>query len=270
MVPCPEALKEHEQQKYHIHKIGRLPTSIREASGLVISGNEYWINPDSGQPPWIWKVRFPVRKDMDPDTMIISGNPGNTDWESLTMDDDRHLYIGDFGNNNNKRKNLNIIKYDLKEEQTEFITFSYPDQGAFPPERRKDKIYNCEAMFWWKDALYLLSKKRSGKYVRIYRLPSEAGNHIATVVDTLDTRLQITGADVSPDGKLLAILGYGQVLLYSISESSGDNLDLQPITCRRLRFRGQTEAVAWLDNRSLIILNEQRKIYWMYRAGQQN
>jgi hypothetical protein len=265
LMPCPDAFKDQGQQKYHVHKTGKLPSSVREASGLVISGNEFWINPDSGQPSWIWKVPYPLRENIPPEPLIISENWVNNDWESLATDHNGHLYIGDFGNNNNDRSDLGVIKYNLKEERSELISFRYPDQEAFPPRRRKDKVYNCEAMFWWNNALYLLSKKRAGKYVRLYHLPSEAGHYVATVIDTLVTRLQVTGADVSPDGRLLAILGYGKVLIYAISESSNGHPDLHPVTCRNLKFRGQTEAIAWLDNRSLIILNEQRKIYWMYR-----
>jgi sugar lactone lactonase YvrE len=38
----------------------------------------------------------------------------NIDWEDITKDKDGNLYVGDFGNNDNERKDLCIYKIDKK------------------------------------------------------------------------------------------------------------------------------------------------------------
>ena len=46
---------------------------------------------------------------------VVVVNAENNDWEDLTADDKGNLYIGDFGNNHNKRKNLSILKIKSKD-----------------------------------------------------------------------------------------------------------------------------------------------------------
>jgi len=65
---------------------------------------------------------------------INISNAKNIDWEDLTQDDFGHFFIGDFGNNNNKRNDLTIYKIenpiDIKttETEAEVIRFKFNDQ----------------------------------------------------------------------------------------------------------------------------------------------
>ena len=85
----------------------------------------------------------------------------NQDWEDLTMDIAGNLYIGDFGNNANKRKDLVIYKIpkeemDKKEPNADKIEFKYPQQKDFPP--RKDSLYfDTEGFFHLNDYLYIFT-----------------------------------------------------------------------------------------------------------------
>ncbi|WP_369828775.1 hypothetical protein [Flavobacterium sp. 1] len=60
------------------------------------------------------------------------------------------MYIGDFGNNDNTRKDLAIYKIDQSNLQGESanvaytISFDYPEQTEFPP-KKKDLMFDVEA-----------------------------------------------------------------------------------------------------------------------------
>ena len=93
-------------------------------------------------------------------------NAKNRDWEELTGDDKGNIYIGDFGNNANKRDNLIIYRYNPKTEKSKKIKFSYPDQRAFPPAPAQMN-FDMEGFFWLDGELHLFSKNKVmvGNYV---------------------------------------------------------------------------------------------------------
>src|SRR5690606_25588960 len=107
----------------------------------------------------------------------------NNDWEELVLENGT-VYIGDFGNNLNGRKNLNILYFPFRWLKDSLnltpkkISFSYPEQQSFPPEESK-RYYDCEAMIVIKDSIYLFSKNRTSPFdgtVRIYSLPAKEGS----------------------------------------------------------------------------------------------
>ena len=163
-IGCPfdkSGCTECDDYKYGAKKIGRLPKEVHESSGLALYDDLFITHPDSGNPPKLWGVKYPFEVDK-PINGEISLPPDvkNIDWEDLAQDDKNNLYIGDFGNNDNDRKNLSIIKLNLLKNKSELIEFYYPDQKEFPPKRNKEKNYNCEAMLWAKGNLYLFSKEQ--------------------------------------------------------------------------------------------------------------
>jgi hypothetical protein len=78
-------------------------------------------------------------------TVFIT-NAKNIYWEDMTQDDFGHFFLGDFGNNENKRKWLTIYKIenpiDIKGERTsaEIIKFMYPEQISYPPKENQKNI----------------------------------------------------------------------------------------------------------------------------------
>ncbi len=251
--------------KYGIKKIGRLPKEVVESSGLALYSDLFITHPDSGNPPKLWGVKYPFDVDKPINGEInLPPNVENIDWEDLAQDDQENLYIGDFGNNDNNRKDLSIIKLNLLENKFELIEFNYPDQKEFPPKKNREKNYNCEAMLWAKGNLYLFSKNSGNKNVKMYKLPDTPGNYEAEIVDVLRLPLQITGADISHDGQFVALLSYGKVLLYRTGYNKEGTLKLTPFNCKQFTKSGQSEAIVFLDEENLIITNEKGKVYWMY------
>ncbi|WP_149241468.1 hypothetical protein [Dyadobacter sp. 32] len=245
------------RSEYKISKIGKLSSVVNESSGLAkgLRNNSFWTINDSGGAPELYEI--------DSTGRLRSTRPvadaTHVDWEDLTQDSLGHIYIGDFGNNANTRRSLNIYKISENNLGTEKITFSYSDQKDFPPSP-ENLNYDCEAFFYHHENLYLFSKNRSktNHFVKMYKIPSVAGNYVASPQDSIQIKTQVTSAAISPDGKTFALLTYGKILLFDVG-SEGVNFD-RPKGCFRFVHK-QAEALIFLNNTDMLATNEQGQLY---------
>ncbi len=184
----------------------------------------------------------------------------NKDWEDLASAPDGRLWIGDFGNNGNARKDLKIYMLPqawekaADEDRIGTITFRYGRQAEFP-EQAKHRNYDCEAFFYHNDHLYLFSKNtgRKPRYTMLYKMPADAGDYTLQPVDSIRLNETVTGADISPDGTQFALLSYGKVFFFEVN---GGNIDFsRPAYCLK-KYRGQTEAILYQGPDSMLITNE--------------
>ena len=247
---------------YRLELMARLPHQVIESSGLEQSDDgNFWTMGDGGNGSVLFKSDTAGRLLGK----LFVPQFENLDWEALARDSLGNLYIGDFGNNRNVRKNLRIIKVrEQHPEQATLIEFRYPDQHLFPPPK-KERSFDCEAFFWHQGYLYLFTKDRGRhRHTRIYRIPDQPGRYEAEPAGRIKLRSMITGADISPDGKLVALLGYGMVYLI---ETSSEGALLQPENrhyCLPVRNTGQAEGLLFLNNTDLLFTNEAG---WIYRAA---
>lgn len=213
-------LSSGQAQSLSLVKITSLPTTLHEASGIEMTDtSSVWTFNDSGGKNRIYKINF---SGVTVDSITII-NATNIDWEDITRDVDTNIYIGDFGNNDNSRKNLKIYKIPkpsfIKEDTTtaSVISFSYSDQTAFPPGNG-NLNFDVEGFFHSGDSLYLFSKNHSttnnSGYTKLYRLPNEAGNYVAELIDSFYTGELVTAADISDDGSTVALLTYFSVWVF--------------------------------------------------------
>lgn len=156
-------------------RIARLPSSLKEISGLVAINDSILIAiNDGGNAPEIHVLDTAGNYIKS----ITIYNATNIDWEDLAYDrSSKTLYIGDVGNNLNKRKNLSVYAVSLKTTSVDSlnakkIAVQFPNQSAFPP---KDSVllYDCEAMTFHKKALYFITKCNDKPYTGrffMYRL----------------------------------------------------------------------------------------------------
>ena len=247
------------EPQYRVEKIGRMAKKqVKESSGLELAPDQttFWAHADSGNPPKIYQINFKGQLLNSYDIPHTS----NLDWEDVAKDDQGNLYIGDFGNNSNTRKDLRI--YRVKENnftQVDTISFVYPDQKSFPPNK-SEQNFNCEAFFYFQNKLYLFSKNRNTRdWVKMYTLPAQPGNYTASLVDSLKIASRITAADISPDGQIIALLGYGNVYLYE-SDKTGKFFTGKK-NCLAIPASGQAEALVFINNQDLIISNEGGKLF---------
>lgn len=248
------------QDGYEITRIGELPTVVEESSGMVLASGKpsFWVHNDSGSPPEIYEVDL---QGTLLSTLYVKG-VRNVDWEDIARDDEGNLYIGDFGNNNSDRRDLAVYRINPRTADVDRISFRYADQTAFPPVKT-ERNFDCEAMFFHRDSLYLFSKNwGTDDRVRMYVLPAQPGDYTVAPRDRVYLNSEVTAADISPDGKTFALLSYGKLFFFGV-ENGQINFN-RPLDCVKVA-RNQTESVTFVNDSDVLITNEQRKIYYVRR-----
>lgn len=252
---------------------GQIDTAaVPECSGLVQSlryPGVFWALSDSGD--GASAVIVPVQADGKPargwsGPVLIEG-VRNNDWEDIALDDKGHLIIADTGNNSGRRKQLML--HFVKEPKPgaasakpfRTLRVHYADQREASPD------YDCEAVFSVRGKIYFLTKRRSDSQTGLYRLDgdSPAKSNPMLLVEKFDTGGMVTAADVSPDGKLVAVLTYTALWVFEFDPASGSifrkGIRWQPV------FAWQAEAVAFDGNDEVVIGNEGGQLFRVPLAG---
>jgi len=246
--------------------MAKLPSKLDENSGIAYLGNDrIWVVEDNGNKDHIYAVNFEGK--LVKEFKVKNGK--NHDWEDLTNDTNGNLYIGDFGNNANERKNLAILKLPNPEKESgknitaKKISFSYPEQKHFPPKKSK-LLFDAEAFFHWGESLYIITKNRARPYsglTYIYKVPDSEGVYEAVLVGQFitckDSHLcSVTSADISSDGKKIALIGSGG-MLWLFTDFKWDDFSKGNMQSIDLHWRTQIESVCFLDDDTLLISDEQ-------------
>ncbi|OXA84948.1 hypothetical protein [Flavobacterium hercynium] len=255
----------------------QLSDSIKETSGLISFENLIWTHNDDHD-----KTIYGLDSVGKIQKKIVLENATNHDWEEIAQDSS-HIYIGDFGNNySGNRKNLQILKIDKQKflagnPPIETISFSYADQKDFTPQKPNKTNFDCEAFVVVNDSIYLFTKEWKTSKTSVYVLPNTAGNHIAQLKDTLNTKGLVTGASYLASQKRLVLCGYTKIgkpflyLLYDFKDNdffSGNKrrIDLQ-LPFHQIEGITTTDGIHYyLSNESLVrkpILNVPQKLHWI-------
>jgi hypothetical protein len=242
---------------------GELRSEVPELSGIVASrhfAGVFWGHGDSGNPAAIWAF------DREGATLArFEVKARNFDWEDLAQDDQGHLYIGDIGNNLQLRGELTIYVLDEPDPRTtqrtltvrETLRFRYPDEGAVLDTQMR---FDAEALFFSEGHLYLFTKRWLDTRTTLYRLPSIHSGELQVLehVADLDLRMRdkqknalVTAADVSADGKRLAILTYARVFVFALQQG---RIGKRLWVGNTIGHAG-AEAIAW-EGRALIVGHE--------------
>ena len=249
---------------------------INESSGIVRSKfwpDWIWTHNDSGDSARIFAVHKsgnlvkPMWFKGDYQGLAI-GDAVNIDWEDITADESGNLYIAACGNNGNARRDLAIYMFPEPNASEVIQTrifhrydFIYPDQLDFPPQ---EKNFDCEAIFFANGKLYLLTKHRADTFTKLYRFDEldPIGVNVPTLVGEFDVKGRVTAADVSEDGRRLAVLTYENVWIFRASRKK-DNYFEGEIYWAPLntKFTKYCESLCFWDDDTLLIGNEQRELY---------
>ncbi|MFD3000208.1 hypothetical protein ACFS7Z_07535 [Pontibacter toksunensis] len=240
-----------------VEKLARLDSRIPESSGLAFaSDSTFWTHSDGGSLNELYLFN------LDGDLLqTVPLQVPNRDWEDLTEDGQGQLYIGDFGNNANNRRDLQVYKVQPETKViADTIRFSYADQVEFPPAR-PEHHYDLEAFFYHADSLYLFTKSRALRktITKRYSLPAKGGKYSLAPREELPVKSPITAAAVSPAQDQFALLGYGRLYLFEM-ENGRVNFNGKR-SCLPLGKTGQAEAVLYLSPNQLLITNENGKVY---------
>lgn len=243
-----------------------LPKKLSEVSGLVVVDSLIWVLEDSGNETEV----YGISKKGKIKTTLTLMNCTNQDWEDLTKDANNNLYIGDFGNNANERKDLCIYKLQTSDLQvtqvspSEVIRFYYPEQKDFPP-KKSALFYDCEAFFEFNGHFYLFTKNRSKGFdgsAFVYKVPNKSGRHAAQLMGSYKTcetfgSCAITGAAISPNGKRVVLLSHSKLWLFE--DFTADDFLNGKIRQLDLSHNSQKESVSFKDDETLYIADERTK-----------
>ncbi|UOX34377.1 hypothetical protein LXD69_02415 [Flavobacterium sediminilitoris] len=243
----------------------KLPEKLDEVSGIAYINNKTFVIEDSKNKNSI----YILKKNGKVDTEINIENIKNEDWEDLTSDALGNVYIGNFGNNKNNRKDLSIDKISIDQldgdsiSANEKITFYYPEQTLFPPSK-KELLYDCEAFFEWNGSFYLFTKNRSKGFdgtTLIYKIPNKAGHHKAQLLTTFKTcddskTCAITSAAISNDGSKMVLLTHTTIWLFE--DFTDDYFTKGKISALELHHQSQKEAICFKDDDTILIADEKK------------
>lgn len=254
--------------------------ALDETSGIAASRldvNRLWVMDDSGNPPNLYAIT-PTGNDIG--TWRVDG-ADKKDWEDIASYRDRGknwLVIADTGDNGGIRKRVRLL----------FVEEPALDAkpGTLKPSRIIDVVWpngprDCEAVAvdLNRREVVLITKKRQPPLVytvpldledgetvtaklvaNLPHVPRPSANDIANNPKMAKLSVQVTAADISPDGLSLAVLTYRHLLLYKRATpktSWGRATEQRAPQELSMPLLPQPEALAWSrDGASLYVSGE--------------
>ena len=254
---CHQEIKYTGFERDHEHRIERvanLDPRVLECSGMVCSDDLLWTLGDSGTQPELYGL------DSHGVCVEVLTHPSlhNKDWEALAVDrKNKRFFIGEIGNNGNGRKDLQVYVLDSS-RQVLVIPISYTLQDAFPPNK-KLMNFDCEAMVYDHDSLFLFSKNRGVDLVSWYAFPVEANQKKLLPARQIFLKGMVTDAAYDEASGQLVLLAYGK--LYWFKVEHGDLLKAKPWLIKKIPFYGQMEAICF-DEKGLLYLSNEKGKRW--------
>jgi hypothetical protein len=246
--------------KDRLEPLGRLSDpSIRETSGIVKSRkyrDVFWIQSDSGNPSAIHAIRRDGR-------VLASFRvaAANVDWEDIATDDAGHLYIGETGNNGELLPLRAVYRIDepdpFKPSKAEIpvtLTVAY----RFPSKAER---FDAESLFVTGGSALLIAKRHDRREAEVFTLPLDRSasflrpilpKQVGIIPNFKDPA---TGASLSADGRLLAVVSNRAARIYDRAADGG-------LTLRAtVRYKERDiEAITW-DGLDLILATEAGELF---------
>jgi hypothetical protein len=242
-----------------------LSEELKEISGIhYITDTLLVAHNDGGNGPFLYFIHPNSGKILK--RVVVKGVK-NTDWEDIALEG-KFLYIGDFGNNANKRKNLSIIRVSWKEAlmkdtvNSEVMTFEYSDQIAFPPEK-KALNFDAECMAFADGYLWIFTKNRTDPFdgvSYVYRVKFQENTH-AILKKEYSVKIgskgwmfdSVTGGDFAYGYFYLTT--YNRVLKYLFSEGK-----FTLVKQYKYNEYNQKEAITVIKDDQIYVANEFQKV----------
>ncbi len=238
------------------------PQTIPESSGLIRSAKHphlFWTHNDSGSNPELLAIDA---KGQLVATVKIPV-PSATDWEDIAMDGSGRIIVADTGNNLRNRGILSLHRFkepDPKNpaEKIEGLqTFRFRFPANTPP-------FDAEAIIACQSNVIVFTKeleRTQAFLVDLSENPAEATIVAQRIAETKNI-VTCTGADLSPDGRRLALLTYSAVFLMELPQTwaSKPEMIFEGEGKQIPILIGQCEGIAW-DDHDLVITTEQNPLF---------
>lgn len=245
---------------FDIQSIGIISSPlIDESSGLFPAGNGTFFTHNDDTDSSLYIIDYHGKLQHRIRIPLV-----NRDWEEVSGDGKGSIFIGDFGNNLNLDKPLKILIVNPNENKIEgIIRFRYEDFNEFPPHLPAEMNYDCEAMVYWNDSLYLFTKNKNERGTNLYAMPAKPGQYRPRKKQYLPLLGMVTGAALRPDGKELALLTYGKIYIYNLNKGF-ETIPGPDLCIPGWKFR-QSEAITYWGKDSLLVGNEQGELFLLKR-----
>ncbi len=245
-----------------------LPKKLKEVSGIALSKDKQtiWAIEDQGNKNRVYGLDMKGQQVAD----VLVENAENTDWEDITADTQGNIYIGDFGNNDNNRQDLAILKLDLQNtgqkttKAVQTTRFHYEGQTEFPP-KKSNWLYDCEAFVEMNGNFYLFTKNRSkgfdGTFL-VFQVPNREGDFEAKLIGKLKLNgkysdAAITSAAINSTKDKIVLLSHKNI--HVLSGFKADDFNTAKIEKISLNHNSQKESVVFLNDKTLLIADEKDK-----------
>jgi hypothetical protein len=242
-----------------------LSDELKEISGLQYLNDTLLVaHNDGGNAPMIYFLNPNSGKIIK---RVVLKNTKNVDWEDMALNGN-YLYIGDFGNNNNKRKNLTIYRFSWKDAlkqdsiSTDLMTIAYADQMAFPPEN-KALNFDAECLAFADGYLWIFTKNRTEPFdgvSNVYRVKFQENTH-AVLKKEYSIKIgskgwmfdSVTGGDFAYGYFYLTT--YNRILKYLFSEGK-----FTLVKQYKYNEYNQKEAITVIKDDQIYVANEFQKV----------
>jgi hypothetical protein len=248
-----------------LHPIGKVSkASIHETSGIVKSRKHpgvFWIQSDSGNPPTIHAIDASGKVVRSFRVAIL-----NVDWEDIATDAAGHLYLAETGNNGHLLP-LRAI-YQLDEPDP-----ALPPNGDLPVRiasfyrfASRNERFDAESLFIAGKIAFLIEKRLDGRVPGIFAIPLDPPAPLMNpaiprrIGDLPDFHEPATGADLSPDGRRLAVVSNRETKIYD--RTADGRLTLRATVRYKKR---DIESIAW-DGFDLILATEAGELFRIARS----
>lgn len=184
-----------------------------ETSGLLFWEGKLWTHNDDRDTNL---YAFDKNSGEITETIALK-NVVNNDWEAISQDE-KYIYIGDFGNNvTGNRSDLKILRIEKNAllqgiQKIDSIQFKYNDQDDFSPKEPNKTDFDGEAFIVSNDSIFIFTKQWKSNKTSVYSLPKSPGNHIARLKDTFNVKGLITDATFLKDRNQIVLCGYSKKL----------------------------------------------------------
>lgn len=232
--------------------VADLPSSLKEISAIekTVTSDLLWVIEDAGNKNNLYGLN--AKGDII--KAISIDNIQNIDWEDLTSDSFGNIYIGDFGNNNKKRKNFAIYKVANPEKAgevatAEVISFKLP---------KTMKSEDFESFFLYNDNFYIFSKDH--KETKLFKVPNTIGDHEASYISEVKLKgknTKVTSADISEDGKTVILLNHNK--LWKVTDYKSHDFLSGTIKAIEFDHDSQKEGLNFISLNNVLITDEKTK-----------
>jgi hypothetical protein len=214
-----------------------------------------WTHTDGGGPKK--QVLFAIAFDGRPVGEFYVADVLIADWEDIAIDDQKHLFIADTGNNEEKRSQVAVHQIDEPDPKSN-ARMVHPTRTwrlRFPGE-----LFNCESLFVWQGHGYVVSKVFKDSRAQIFRFPliDQKTPAVLELVATTKIESPVTGADISPDGKLLGLVAKSGAFVYRIDGDVARVVKGKPF---QTKFRHEHIEGCTFVPEGLLATAESREVY---------